>query len=318
MAAPSRTLQELNLVRKYMAEAIGISIGENKAYLIESRLAPIVADSGARDLLDLVARARTDSSRKLHDRIVDALTTHETFWFRDERAWQALRQQVLPGVAEAARAAARPRVRIWCAACSTGQEPYTLAMLLDTLHSEGRLAGLPPAQIELLATDVAPETLRTAAAGQYGALEIQRGLAESWRRKYFSPVPGTERWAVAESLRRRITFRRFNLQDDPGSLGRFDLILCRNVAIYFDEAVRQQLFRRLHGALHPGGLLMLGGSESLLGLSEIFSTENLGGSLFYRRAAPAVASGAASATAGPAPSVHGSRACSPLPCGRGR
>jgi chemotaxis protein methyltransferase CheR len=185
MSSKPLSIQELTLVRKYMAEAIGISIGENKAYLVESRLAPIVADCGARDLLDLVARARADGSRRLHDRIVDALTTHETFWFRDERAWQALRLHVLPALADAARAAARPRLRLWCAACSTGQEPYTLAMLLDTLQGEGRLAGYTPAQIELLATDVAPETLRTAASGQYAAHEIQRGLGESWRNKYF-------------------------------------------------------------------------------------------------------------------------------------
>lgn len=195
-----------------MAEAIGVSIGENKAYLIDSRLSPIVADTGARDLLDLIAKAKADPSRRLHDRIVDALTTHETFWFRDERAWAALREAALPSLVTAFRASGRPKFRIWCAACSTGQEPYTLAMLLDTLCSEGRLGGLAPAQIELLATDVRTgHAQKAAAAGQYNAVEIQRGLADVWKNKYFAPVPGGDRWVIAESLRRRVSFKRFNL-----------------------------------------------------------------------------------------------------------
>jgi chemotaxis protein methyltransferase CheR len=318
MASRTLSAQEILLVRNYMAEAIGVSIGENKAYLIDSRLSPIVADTGARDLLDLIAKAKADPSRRLHDRIVDALTTHETFWFRDERAWAALREAALPSLVTAFRASGRPKFRIWCAACSTGQEPYTLAMLLDTLCSEGRLGGLAPAQIELLATDVAPDTLKAAAAGQYNAIEIQRGLADVWKNKYFAPVPGGDRWVIAESLRRRVSFKRFNLQDDPTSLGRFDFILCRNVAIYFEESVRHQLFRRLQATLQPDGLLMLGGSESLLGLADLYTTENLGGSLFYRRRS-ALPTAGAKLPAAPGPSAARSLpAASPLPPVPGR
>lgn len=318
MASRTLSAQEILLVRNYMAEAIGVSIGENKAYLIDSRLSPIVTDTGARDLLDLIAKAKADPTRRLHDRIVDALTTHETFWFRDERAWTALREAALPSLVTAFRASGRAKFRIWCAACSTGQEPYTLAMLIDTLCSEGRLGGLTPAQIELLATDVAPDTLKAAAAGQYNAIEIQRGLADVWKNKYFAPVPGGDRWAIAESLRRRVTFKRFNLQDDPSTLGRFDFILCRNVAIYFEESVRHQLFRRLHTTLQPDGLLMLGGSESLLGLADLYATETLGGSLFYRRRSAPTAPGVKPPATPSATAARPLPAPSPLPSLPGR
>ncbi len=272
---------DLALLRQYVAEACCIHLGEEKGYLFEARLGATIVQSGATDIADFVRMARADASGRLRDRIVDAMTTHETYWFRDERPWAALRQHLLPALAGVLRSGVKPRVRVLCAACSTGQEPYSLAMLIDTLCAEGKLPGVRPEQFEIIGTDVSAGTLMLAAGGRYNQIEMSRGLGDVWRQRYFAqqgPV-----WVLREDLRKRVSFKRHNLQDDLRPFGQVDLLFCRNVAIYFEAVFKQRLFQRLAAAIVPGGHLLLGGSESLLTHQDLFASELVGDAIFYRR-----------------------------------
>ncbi len=273
---------DLVLLSKYVSEACGIHLGEEKGYLFQSRLGSIVAQTGADDIPAFIRLAKADTTGKLRDKIVDAMTTHETYWFRDERVWSAVENSLLPLVAQRAKAANRARVRIFSAACSTGQEPYSLAMLIDTLSKQGKLSGYTPQQFEIVASDVSAGTLMLASVGRYNQIEIVRGLAEKWRSVYFKPANSTT-WQLDEAIRKRVTFKRYNLQDDLRPLGMFDLLLCRNVAIYFEENFKRELFRRISEIIHPGGYLMLGGTESLLTHTDLFERDLQGGSIFYKR-----------------------------------
>jgi chemotaxis protein methyltransferase CheR len=272
---------DITLLSRFVAEACCIHLGEEKGYLFEARLGSIITQSGAADIPDFIRLAKTDPTNRLRDRIIDAMTTHETYWFRDERPWASLRNQLLPALAEQLRKGTRPRIRILSAACSTGQEPYSLAMLIDTLCLEGKLPGVRPEQFEIIGTDVSAGTLMLATNGRYNQIEIVRGLAETWRQRYFTssgPI-----WTLNEALKKRVSFKRHNLQDDLKPFGQFDLLLCRNVAIYFEADFKAQLFNRLSNALNPGGYLVLGGSESLMSHQDLFASEQLGESIFYRR-----------------------------------
>ncbi len=272
---------DLGLLSRYVAEACCIHLGEEKGYLFEARLGAIIAQSGAADIPDFIRLARTDPTNRLRDRIIDAMTTHETYWFRDERPWASLRNHLLPALAVPLAQGARSRVRILCAACSTGQEPYSLAMMIDSLCADGKLPGVRPEQFEIIGTDVSAGTLMLANNGRYNQIEIVRGLGEMWRQRYFTasgPI-----WSLSEAIRRRVTFKRHNLQDDLKPFGQVDLLLCRNVAIYFEAEFKARLFNRLAAAINPGGHLLLGGSESLLTHKELFVSDNIGDAIFYRR-----------------------------------
>ena len=273
---------DLSLLSKYVAEACCIHLGEEKAYLFEARLGTIILQSGATDIPDFIRRARADATSRLRDRIVDAMTTHETYWFRDERPWASLRKNLLPTLAGLVRSGRKSRIRIASLACSTGQEPYSLAMLIDSLCNEGQLPGINPTHFEIVGTDVSPGTLMLASNGRYNQIEIIRGLAENWRNRYFTASPGNT-WTLSEAIRKRITFKRHNLQDDLRALGSFDLVLCRNVAIYFEEAFKKELFRRIAEVTLADGHLLLGGTESLFTHQHLFAAETLGDAIFYRR-----------------------------------
>ena len=281
MAALAPGSADISLLSQYVAEACCIHLGEEKGYLFEARLGSIIAQSGAANVADFVRLARTDPTHRLRDRIVDAMTTHETYWFRDERPWASLRTTLLPALAAQLVSSGRLRIRILCAACSTGQEPYSLAMLIDTLFAEGKLGGVRPEQFEIIGTDVSAGTLMLANNGRYNQIEIVRGLAEHWRQRYFTangPI-----WTISEPIRKRVAFKKHNLQDDLKPFGQFDLILCRNVAIYFKADFKARLFERLAAALLPGGHLLLGGSESLLTHQDLFASTAIGEAIFYRR-----------------------------------
>ena len=272
----------VRLLGQFVADACGVQLGADKGYLFQSRLGPLLLQSGAKTVPEFLQQARTDPTGKLKDRIIDAMTTHETYWFRDERPWAALESTVLPELSVQLRSPGKTRLRIFSAACSTGQEPYSVAMIIDQLVKNRKIGNVQATQFEIIATDVSAGTLYLASRGIYNQIEISRGLAERWRTQYFQPAPGNT-WQLAADLRQRVTFKRHNLQNDFGPLGKFDLILLRNVAIYFEDKFKQELFRRLHAALNPQGFLMLGASEALLSHTELFKREFLDGAVFYRR-----------------------------------
>lgn len=261
--------------RAFLEDACGIVLGENKQYLIASRLNPLLSEYRIPDLRQLVGRLRTEPrSSPLYERIVDAMTTNETFWFRDGFPFEILKQVILP---EQARQKALG-LRLWSAACSSGQEPYTLSMCVEEYlrTNPGPLAH----NIQIVATDLSPSMLEHARAGVYDAAAMARGLSDERRRLFFTERHG--RWQVRDELRRRVSFREHNLMQGFEPLGRFQVIFCRNVLIYFSTELKRDILARLAGALYPGGYLFLGAAEAITGYSDAFEMQRLPQGIVYR------------------------------------
>jgi len=250
-----------------------------KAYLLESRLLPVARKRGLKSVDELVGAVRQRPSGDIARDVVEAMTTNESFFFRDIKPFEQFKSVVLPALLKSR--AARRQIRIWSAACSSGQEPYTLSMLLA--EEQAKLAGW---SIDILATDLSTEILEKAEAGLYSQFEVQRGLPIQYLVKYFKQQG--ERWQIDAGLRSRVRYRVFNLLDEPAGLGGFDVIFCRNVLIYFDQPTKTTVLARLARVLAPDGFLYLGGAETVLGISDKFqaSPDNRG---IYRPTAVAAA-----------------------------
>jgi len=269
---------EFQAIRTVIESLCGITLSENKAYLVESRLNRLVFDCGLRSFGELAHKLKDGRDAALLNQAVDLMTTNETLWFRDVHPYRFFQEQLLPLYESAFERGRREPVRIWSAACSTGQEPYSLAMLiLGHLASKPRLK---PGLFEILGTDISETCLATAKSGEYDRLAMGRGLPEEFRQRFF--VEQGRGWRIDEQVRKMVTFRKFNLQQSFSSLGRFDLILCRNVAIYFSTAFRNQLYAKVHLALQPNGHFIVGASESLSGYSQDFTLFQYGEGFYYR------------------------------------
>jgi len=240
-------------LRREVAARTGIALRADQDYLVKSRIAPLMRERDIADLSDFLSRFERGEDAGLIREAIDAMTTNETSFFRDRPAFDTLRDRVLTEII-AARAGEK-RLRIWCAACSTGQEAYSLAMTLDQLSS-----ALRGWHVSILATDLSMSALEAARKGVYSQFEAQRGLATHNLLRYFQRDEGA--WRVSEPLRAMVQFRQFNLLDGFGELGRFDVIFCRNVLMYFDADARRDVLWRLSGALRPDGYLFLGSAES--------------------------------------------------------
>ncbi|MBI9114601.1 CheR family methyltransferase [Sanguibacter suaedae] len=265
------TAETFTFVADLVRQRSAIHLAPGKEYLVESRLAPLARREGV--TVDEYVRAhRTRPNQMTSELIVEALTTNETSWFRDALPFQTLAEHVLPDVV-AARAPASP-LRIWSAACSTGQEPYSIAMtLLDNLTA-------PAPRVEITATDLSAEVLAKADRGVYSQLEVNRGLPAKYLVKHFTRV-GTE-WQISEELRSMVRFTKNNLLDSPPAGGPFDVVFMRNVLIYFDVAVKRDILRRLRGTMRPGGYLVLGAAETTVGIDDAWSRVHVGRSSIYQ------------------------------------
>jgi chemotaxis protein methyltransferase CheR len=246
---------------RILKERSGLMMTEEKSYLLDSRLMPVAAKHGHASVGQLAAALRLGGDALLVRDIIEAMTTNESFFFRDTRPFEQFRTIVLPELLQA-RASTR-RLRLWCAACAAGQEPYSLAMILA--DETARLAGW---QVTLLASDISGEMVARAHAANYSQFEVGRGLPLKYLVRYFDP--DSDRWQLKPELRKMVQFRTINLLDDLTSLGRFDAIFCRNVLIYFDQPTKASILERVAGMLPPDGFLCLGGSETTLGVSDRF------------------------------------------------
>jgi chemotaxis protein methyltransferase CheR len=248
----------LSTFRSFLLKRTGIALEADRDYLVESRLSPLLRIAGIGDLQALLVQAMSGSRPEVTRLVTEAMLTGETFFFRDRQVFQTLRETILSELLEA-RSEQR-RLRIWCAACSTGQEPYSLAMILD--EEARRLRGW---QIEIIATDLSETAIETARAGLYNQFEVQRGLPVSLLLRYFSR--DKDRWRIAEHLRSMIEFRQLNLTEEKPPSGVFDLIFCRNVLMYFDPRTKQDILHRSSSALASDGWLLLGATENTSGLT---------------------------------------------------
>lgn len=273
--------KEFALFRDYISTSCGIEIAPEKAYLIETRLSRILAESKLPSFEALYHRIMSCEDREMNERIIDAITTHETLWFRDASPWKVLEEAALPYYVEKLLSGERTSVRIWSAASSTGQEPYSIAMCIDRYLKRHGVRGVSLAQFKILATDISRMAIDIAARGRYDAISIRRGLDDASRAEYFTQEGAA--WQIDERIRQSVRFERFNLQNSAAALGVFDIIFCRYVLIYFSEDLKQGLARRLHAALADDGL-MFTGNYVIHGLFDgLFETARHGDASYFTK-----------------------------------
>jgi chemotaxis protein methyltransferase CheR len=260
---------------EYVYSLCSIVLDESKAYLIEGRLAKLVEESGAGSYGGLLRMAKAEPGRALERRIVDAITTNETSFFRDTSPFDLLRHKIIPELIDRRSRTGAARIRIWSAACSTGQELYSIAILLKELLGDPGRYG-----IQLLGTDISDDAVARASRGVFTPVEVSRGLSEAQKTRYYVPVEGG--WKIRDEIRGMASFKKLNLMSDFSGLGRFDVIFCRNVAIYFSERDKISLFGRMERALEPGGCLVIGAMESLNGICPQFDSKRHLRSVFYQ------------------------------------
>jgi chemotaxis protein methyltransferase CheR len=272
------TDREFKQLREYIEKSCGIALGDEKAYLVENRLVGLLSQAGCATFSDLYHKAVSDPALGLRDKIVDAMTTNETSWFRDLHPFDIMERVVFRKFADEISAGRRQKIRIWCAACSTGQEPYSLAMTLHEFCRKNSV--LPLSSTEIVSTDISPTVLFLAIAGRYDQIAMSRGMPQDIRDRYF--IKSGKVWILNDKIRKMSTFKKLNLQDDFSSLGRFDVVFCRNVMIYFSDAFKRQLFTRFASVLNPGAYFFLGASESATSYSDKFTMINDNRHLYYQ------------------------------------
>jgi chemotaxis protein methyltransferase CheR len=255
------TGSDFEFIRKLLKQRSGLMLSAEKQYLVESRLMPVARRNGIADLSELTHRLRCGTDQALTAQVVEAMTTNETFFFRDRIPFEHFQAFILPTLMRSREL--YKRIRIWCAAASSGQEPYSLAMAIK--ESGAALDGF---RIEIIATDLSSEVLKKAKAGTYNQFEVQRGLPIHLLVKYFSRTG--EAWQIAPDIRAMVQFRPLNLLDDFSRLGQFDLVVCRNVLIYFDQAAKSDVLDRLARVVASDGFLILGAAETTIGLTQGF------------------------------------------------
>ncbi|MBR1194400.1 protein-glutamate O-methyltransferase CheR [Bradyrhizobium sp. AUGA SZCCT0240] len=254
------TPPDYEYLRKLLKDHSGLDLSADKQYLIESRLLPLSRKCGLAGISELVQKMK-GGAPAIVAQVVEAMTTNETFFFRDKVPFDHFRDSIMPEVLKAR--AARKSIRIWCAAGSTGQEPYSLAMSLKEMSAA--LAGW---RIEIIATDLSQEVLEKSKAGIYSQFEVQRGLPIQMLVKYFKQ--NGELWQINADIRAMVQHRQLNLLHDFSQLGMFDVIFCRNVLIYFDQDTKINIFGRLAKSMEADGFLVLGAAETVVGLTDVF------------------------------------------------
>ena len=254
------TPPDYEYLRKLLKDHSGLDLSADKQYLIESRLLPLARKAGLPGISELVQKMKGGSATCI-SQVVEAMTTNETFFFRDKVPFDHFRESIVPEILRAR--ASRKSIRIWCAAGSTGQEPYSLAICLKEMG-----AALSGWRVEILATDLSQEVLEKSKVGLYSQFEVQRGLPIQMLVKYFKQTG--ELWQINPEIRAMVQHRQLNLLHDFSQLGVFDVIFCRNVLIYFDQDTKVNIFNRLARAIEPDGFLVLGAAETVVGLTDVF------------------------------------------------
>ena len=256
------TPAEFDYIRSMLKEASGLVLSEEKQYLLESRLSPVLREEQLESLSALVAKLKVPGSKDLKEKVVQAMTINESFFFRDKTPFDNFTNVMMPAILDSQRSTSR-KLRIWCAAASTGQEPYSLAMLLTEMGDQ--LRGW---SIDIIGTDLSEEVLEKAKAGLYSQFEVQRGLPIQLLVKYFTQQGSM--WQIDSSIRSMVKYKHFNLLDDYTALGTFDIVFCRNVLIYFDPPTKSDILKRISKRMHPDGHLVLGAAETVIGISNSF------------------------------------------------
>ena len=270
---------DIQAISKYILDISGIDLNEGKAYLIETRLGGLIKEYECSSYRDLCSKAKTDSNKSIENKIIDAISTNETLFFRDSGPFEVLQHKILPDLidrrTEKSSGLLPIPIRIWSTACSTGQEVYSIAIVLKEL-----LPDLNKYNIKLLGTDISDSAIKQASYGTYNKFEIERGLSKEKLQKYFIPNGGN--WKISDELRAMVSFTKRNILESFMGLGKLDIIFCRNVAIYFDLEERKKLFENIASVLEPDGFLIIGSTESLTGICPIFEPKRYLKTIYYQ------------------------------------
>lgn len=252
--------EDFEFISTLIKSRSGLVLTPDKSYLLESRLMPIARKHGHKGLDELIRAARATKDEALIVEVVEAMTTNESFFFRDIKPFDLLRDHVLPPLMKAR--AQQKHMKIWCAAASSGQEPYSIAIVLK------ELAAAQGWRFDIVGTDISHDILDKATSGKYTQFEVQRGMPIQLLLKYFDKKD--ENWVVKPEIRKMVQYKYFNLLDKLGSLGGFDIVFCRNVLIYFDAETKGKVLEEIAKLMPPDGMLFLGGAETVLGVTDLF------------------------------------------------
>lgn len=270
---------ELKVISTYIYNVSGIYLDQSKAYLLESRLKGLLEDLGCDSYSEFYHKAKSDSSKAIERKIIDAVTTNETLFFRDTAPFEMLQHKLLPNIIDRKTAKSSgllpTRINIWSAACSTGQEIYSIAIVLKKL-----LGDLKKFNIRLLGTDISDKAVAQASYGKYNKFEIERGLPKDKLVMYFDSDGNS--WKIKDEIRALASFKKFNLMDSFALMGKFDIVFCRNVAIYFPLEDRKKVFNKIADVLEPDGYLIIGSTESLTGVCSRFEPKRHLRSVMYK------------------------------------
>lgn len=267
--------QDYAAFSRFLEQACGIVLGDNKHYLVVSRLRRLLQEFSFATLGEMLKALEAERRPQLRERIIDAMTTNETMWFRDRYPFEILKTHILP---ELARAGGGP-LRIWSAACSSGQEAYSISMTVSEFMAER--PGVLTRPVEIVATDISPSVLRLGREACYEGMSVNRGLSPARRDRFFRPAG--DRWEVRPEIRQRVRFTELNLLQSYALLGRFDVVFCRNVLIYFSAELKRDILARTAQTLGAGGILFLGGSESPSSYSDAYQMQRYPEGVAYRR-----------------------------------
>lgn len=267
--------QEYDDFCAFLQSSCGIDLGHNKQYLVATRVRRIMVSLQLTKLAQLTELIKKVDQRQVRQSVIDAMTTNETFWFRDNYPFEYFGNKLLPRLQ-----AQKPgnTIKIWSAACSYGQEPYSLSMVVEEFNKR---PGIKPLAVDILATDLSSAVLEHARTGVYDRISITRGLTTERKVQFFEAVD-EDNWRLKSNVKHRVQFRPLNLQDSFYLLGKFDVIFCRNVLIYFSQELKTEILRKLHGQLNPGGFLFLGSSEGLTGVADLFEMVDCAPGLAYK------------------------------------
>jgi chemotaxis protein methyltransferase CheR len=274
---PEKQLDEKNyqLFRTFLEQQCGIVLGDNKQYLVKSRLAPLMSKFDVTSLSELVVRTLSPVERQLRAAVIDAMTTNETLWFRDDYPFKLLKSRLLTEFSKNAQS-----LKIWSAASSSGQEPYSIAM--SVLEFKKTNPSAFPRGVQIIGTDISTTMLEHCKYGHYDALALGRGLSPERKSQFFEPGDNGM-LKVKDLVKRMVSFRPLNLLNSYSLMGRFDIVFCRNVLIYFSPEIKSQIIGQFHGVLNKNGYLFLGASESLSGLNDDFTMVRCNPGIIYQK-----------------------------------
>jgi len=261
--------------RTFLEQQCGIVLGENKQYLVKSRLAPLMAKFDVASLSDLVTKTLSPTQRQLRAAVIDAMTTNETLWFRDDYPFELLKSKVLPEIA-----AKSTSLKIWSAASSSGQEPYSIAMAVQEFKQKN--IGAFKGGVQIVGTDISTTMLEHCKYAHYDSLALSRGLSAQRKSQFFEPGDNGM-YKVKDEIKKMVSFRPLNLLNSYSLMGRFDLVFCRNVLIYFAPEIKAQIISQIHGVLNKDCYLFLGASESLSGLNQDFNMVRCNPGIIYQK-----------------------------------